>query len=198
MKNDPEKRRRSIRFAGYYYMAPGAYFVTLCTQGRKCTFGKVLLEGEVVLNSFGEIASEEWRRSMGLRAEVDSDAFVVMPNHIHGVVVIKHDLSGNNVGATGQSPLQRPDYPPRGPARRSLASFIVGYKGAVTRRINALRKTPRTPVWRRNYYERVLRDGDELNRARFYIQENPARWADDDYNPAAGLARPEAATAVFR
>ncbi len=198
MKNNPEKRRRSIRLTGYNYMAPGAYFVTLCTQGGKCTFGKVSPEGKVTLNSFGGIASEEWRRSMGLRAEVDLDAFVVMPNHIHGVVVIKHDLSGNSVGGTGQSPQQRPDYPPRGPVRRSLASFIVGYKGAVTRRINALRKTPRALVWQRNYYERVLRDGDELKRARFYIRENPARWADDDYNPAAGPARAEAATAVFR
>ncbi len=184
MTNNPEKRRRSIRLTGYDYSGPGAYFITICTQGRECRFGAVSSGGSVALNPSGRIAFEEWRRSTAVREEIEPDAFVVMPNHVHGVVLIRYDISGNNVGATGQSPLQRPDCPPRGPARRSLASFVVGYKGAVTRRINALRKTPGAPVWQRNYYERILRYEDELNQARFYIQENPARWAEDDYNPA--------------
>jgi len=79
-----------------------------------------------------------------------------------------------------------------------LASFIVGYKGAVTRRINALRETPGAPVWQRNYYERVLRNDDELNRARFYIQENPARWVDDDYNPVRKAENVTAIVDVIR
>ncbi|NIT37361.1 MAG: hypothetical protein GTN49_12840 [candidate division Zixibacteria bacterium] len=198
MVYNPEKRRRSIRLTGYDYAAPGAYFVTICTHGRECTFGKVSPGGEVVLNSIGKIAFEGWRLSTSLREELDLDAFVVMPNHVHGIVAIKHDIYGNNVGATGRSPSQQSDYPPRGPARRSLASFVVGYKGAVTRRINALRKTPGAPVWQRNYYERVLRNDDELNRARFYIQENPARWADDDYNPARVAGSVTATVDVIR
>lgn len=189
MENTAEKRRRSIRLYGYDYSVAGAYFVTICTHRRECRFGRIPSNGNVTLNHDGRIAFEEWRSSAEMREEMDLDAFVVMPNHVHGIVIIKHDISDGNVGATGQSPLQQPEYPPRGPARRSLASFIVGYKGAVTRRINALRKTPGAPVWQRNYYERIIRNDDELNRARFYIQENPTRWADDDYNPVAREAR---------
>ncbi len=199
MKYDAEKhRRRSIRLPRFDYAAPGAYFVTLCISGRRCILGKVNSNGTVSLNPLGEAAAAEWRRSAALRDEIELDAFVVMPNHVHGVVVIKPDLSGDDVGATGQSPLQQPDYPPRGPARRSLTSFVVGYKGAVTRRVNAIRKTPGAPVWQRNYYERIIRDDDELARARFYVQENPARWRDDDYNPATRCERRDNVTAVFR
>ncbi len=183
MVNKPGKRRRSIRLTDFDYATPGVYFVTICTHGRECILGEISNGGALTLNPCGRAAFDEWCSSAAMREELDLDAFVVMPNHVHGVVVIRYDIHRNNVGATGQSPLQQPDYLPRGPARRSLASFIVGYKGAVTRRINALRKTPGASVWQRNYYERILRNDDELNRARFYIQENPARWADDDYNP---------------
>ena len=200
MTDNPEKRRRSIRLAGYDYTEPGAYFITICTHGRICTFGKILPVGEASLNSFGEIAFEEWGLSAAVREEIDSDAFVVMPNHVHGVVVIKHDIAGNNVGAQGLAPLQHPT--PQQPSLyrppRSLGSFVAGYKIAVTKRINAIRKTPGTPVWQRNYYERVLRDDDELNRARFYIQENPARWADDDYNPVRKAENVTAIVDVIR
>jgi putative transposase len=177
MTNNIDKRRHSIRLTDYDYSAAG----------------------NVTLNQYGRIALDEWRFSAAMREEIDLDAFVVMPNHVHGIVVIKHDIYGNNVGATGQSPLQQPDYPQRGPARHSLASFIVGYKGAVTRRINALRKSADAPVWQRNYYERILRNDDELSRASFYIQENPARWADDDYYPAReAKIKDNADSPVFR
>ncbi|HUV87786.1 MAG TPA: transposase [bacterium] len=198
MVNNPEKRRRSIRLTGYDYSDPGSYLITICTYGRECAFGEVSPGGSITLNPSGRIVFEEWRRSAAVREEIGLDAFVVMPNHVHGIVVIKHDIYGNDVGATGQSPLQRPNYRPRGPARFSLASYIVGYKGAVTRRINAQRKTPGAPVWQRNYYERVLRNDDELNRARFYIQENPARWVDDDYNPVRKAENVTAIVDVIR
>ncbi len=197
MINGPDKRRRSIRLTGYDYSAPGAFFVTLCADRRRCLFGKVDADG-VALNALGRIAAQEWLRSAAVREEIDLDAFVVMPNHVHGIVVIKHDIYGNNVGATGQSPLQQPDCPPRGPVCRSLASFIVGYKGAVTKRINALRGTPGLPAWQRNYYERILRNDDELNRARFYIEDNPARWADDRYNPDRRPRRDPVKTPVLQ
>jgi putative transposase len=200
MTNNTDKRRHSIRLPGYDYSATGAYFVTICTHRRECRFGRISAAGNVTLNHYGLITFDEWRYSAAMREEIDLDAFVVMPNHVHGIVVIRYDICGNNVGATGQSPLQEPEYPPRGPAGRSLASFIVGYKGAVTRRINALRKSPGAPVWQRNYYERILRNEEELNRARFYIRENPARWADDDYYPAAreGKIKDNADSRVFR
>lgn len=130
------------------------------------------------MNDCGLAAREEWLRTASLRAEIQLDAFVVMPNHLHGIVIIKNDTV---VGATGRSPLRETGGRPRGPTKRSLASFICGYKPTVTRRINILRDSPGARVWQRNYYERVIRDDDELARARAYITNNPARWADDDY-----------------
>ena len=167
--------RRSIRLPGCDYSHPGAYFVTLCTYGRDCLFGAVD-GGAVRLNDYGRVARDEWLRSAAPRDEIELDAFVVMPNHIHGIVVIT-----DGAGATGRSPLHYTDDGPRGPAKRSLASFICGYKPAVTRRINQLRDTPGARVWQRNYYERVIRDDDELARARSYVADNPGRWAADDY-----------------
>jgi putative transposase len=201
MINNADKRRRSIRLYCYDYSVPGAYFVTVCTHRRECIFGRIPSNGNVTLNRYGRIAFEEWRSSAEMREEMDLDTFVVMPNHVHGIVVIKHDISGNDVGAQGLAPLQNP--PLQQPALyrppRSLGYFIAGYKMAVTKRINALRKTPGAPVWQRNYYERILRNDDELNGARFYIQENPARWADDDYNPAReAKIKDNADSPVFR
>ncbi|MEE9456330.1 MAG: transposase [bacterium] len=148
----------------------------MCTFDRECLFGDVI-GGGVRLNEWGRVASEEWLRSAAGRAEIELDAFVVMPNHIHGIVIITDDA----VGATGRSPLHDTDGRPRGPAKRSSASFICGYKPAVTRRINQSRGTPGARLWQRNYYERVIRDDEELGRALGYIADNPARWADDDY-----------------
>ena len=205
VRYDPTKHhRRSIRLPGYDYTQPGAYFVTICTHNREPLFGHVV-NGEMVLNAWGRIVWEEWFRSAEIRAEIElfPDEFVVMPNHIHGIVWIvetddpnarAHGDASNvgvtgrspmhgrapNVGATGRSPLQ-----PRGPAPRSLGSFIAGFKSAVTKRINALRGTPGARVWQRNYYEHIIRNERALNAIRRYIAENPQRWHLDRHNPTA-------------
>ena len=183
---DPDKhRRRSIRLKGHDYTQPGAYFVTICTHERRHLFGRVV-DGVMQLNAFGEIVREEWFRSAEIRREIElyPEEFVVMPNHIHGIVWIV-EYGGTNdsqdiVGATGRSPLQ-----PRGPAPRSLASFIAGFKSAVTKRINHVRGTPGAPVWQRNYWEHVIRTERVLNAIRQYIHDNPPRWSFDRYNPHA-------------
>ncbi|MBA2224698.1 transposase [Thermogemmata fonticola] len=195
---DPQRHhRRSIRLKGYDYTQPGAYFVTLCTHERAHLFGRVV-DGKMVLNDFGEIVREEWFRSADIRAEIElhPDEFVVMPNHVHGIVWIVDNAvaTGPNVGATGRSPLH--EYPPRGPAKRSLSSFIAGFKSAVTTRINQMRGTPGTPVWQRNYYEHIIRDNvgvtsrSPLQAIRRYIRDNPLRWYLDRYNPDAAGSDP--------
>jgi len=175
--------RRSIRLKGYDYTQPGAYFVTICTHQRQPLFGRVV-DRNMVLNAYGEIVREEWFRSAEIRAEIVlfPDEFVVMPNHIHGIVWI---VETGPVGATGRSPLPPRDQPPHGPAPRSLGSFIAGFKSAVTKRINALRGTPGTPVWQRNYYEHIIRHERALEAIRRYIAANPLRWHLDRYNPDA-------------
>ena len=202
-KYDPTRHhRRSIRLRGYDYAQPGGYFVTICTYNREPLFGHVE-NGEMVLNEYGEMVRDEWFRSAEIRGEIElfPDEFVVMPNHIHGIVwIVKTDEPagyGENarptvgahgraptvVRATGRSPLQIPPARPRGPAARSLGSFVAGLKSAVTKRINEIRGTPGAPVWQRNYYEHVIRNDDALNRIRAYIETNPLRWMLDRENP---------------
>ncbi len=178
MKYNPDKHhRRSIRLKGYDYSSPGAYFINV-------------VDGEMQLNPFGEIVAEEWLRSQNIRQEINLDAWVVMPNHIHGIVFIKGKTSQqvsddssqmsnqlqNPVGANCHSPLQRM-------ASRSLSSFITGFKSTATKRINILRNTPRTPVWQRNYYEHIIRNEESLEHTRRYIQTNPVNWSNDQLHP---------------
>ena len=176
--NTDRQRRRSIRLRGYDYARAGAYFVTMVTHGRACLFGEVV-DGEMRLNLFGRLVREEWFRSVEIRCEIrlHPAEFVVMPNHIHGIVWLT-----DTVGAHGRAPLLR-----GGPLRRaprSLGSFVAGLKSSVTKRINTLQQAPGVPVWQRNYYEHVIRDEKSLRRVREYILNNPARWAFDEENPA--------------
>jgi len=106
MTYDPERHhRRSIRLAGYDYTQAGAYFVTLVTHQRECLFGEIV-DGEMLLNEIGRIVRDEWFRSAEIRREIalDPDEFVVMPNHIHGIVWICNmgdDVGSHGVGADG-------------------------------------------------------------------------------------------------
>jgi REP element-mobilizing transposase RayT len=173
MTYDPTRhRRRSIRLPAYDYAQPGAYFLTVVTHQRQCLFGEIV-DGRVLLGGHGEAVEQEWLRSTQIRREIQLDPFVVMPNHIHGIVIIGEPI---DVGAHGRAPLHR--------APQSLGSFVAGFKSAVIKRINELRGTPGATVWQRNYYERIIRDEEELNRVRQYIADNPARWQQDPENPA--------------
>lgn len=178
----PERHhRRSIRLRGYDYTQLGAYFVTICTHNRQCLFGEVV-DGEMVLNKWGEIVLTEWFRSAEIRAEIElrANEFMVMPNHIHGIVwIVSNDDVGmrGHVGAHGRAPLHRPP--------RSLGAFIAGFKSAVTKRINKNRGMPGVPVWQCNYWEHVVRNERALNAIRHYIIENPLHWHLDRNNPNA-------------
>ena len=179
MRYDPEKHHRhSIRLKYWDYSRTGAYFVTIVTYGRELLFGQVV-DGEIRLTQFGEIARVEWKASADIRDEIRLDVFVVMPNHIHGIVWIEGDDAIGAVGAHGRAPLRRSLWRPP----RSLGSFVAGYKAAVAKRINAIRGTPGMPVWQRNYYEHIIRNERELEAIRRYILENPAHWAEDMENP---------------
>jgi putative transposase len=178
--------RRSIRLKGYDYSQPGGYFVTICTKNHAPIFGGIR-DGEMVLNEIGQIASEEWQKSIHIRKEIKLDAWVVMPNHIHGIVIITQG-EDVDVGAHGRAPLP---YPRRSP--RSLGSFIAGFKSSVTKRINKLRNTPGQPVWQRNYYEHIIRNEDDLGITRQYIARNPIQWDLDRYHPKATRSDPKVA-----
>ena len=144
------------------------------TQNRECLFGHVL-DGEMVSNDAGRMVAGEWMKSADIRNEIELEAFVVMPNHVHGIVLIRW---GDRPGAPTPEPI-----PASGPKPKSIGSFIAGFKSTVTKQVNELCGTPGAKLWQRNYYEHVIRDEDDLNRIRQYILDNPARWAKDENNP---------------
>lgn len=184
MAIDPQFHHRgSIRLKEYDYSQPGGYFVTLCTHRRECILGDVA-DGDVHLNQFGEIVKEEWLRTGQIRPEITMDEFMVMPNHMHGIIMIRNDIPNKSVGAHRCAPQDRAhSHAPLRREPKTLGSIIAGFKSVVTHRINLLRKTPLTPIWQRNYYEHIIRDEDDLNRIRQYIIDNPMKWDGDEENP---------------
>ncbi len=181
MTINPETRnRRSIRLRDYDYASAGAYFITIVTRERRCLFGEVS-DGEMRLNHWGENVQNEWEQSARIRNEIGLDAFVVMPNHVHGIMVI----TNSSERATRRSPLHS------GPTKRSLGVFVGGFKSAVTKSIRELQGELGTVIWQRNYFEHIIRNDESLERIRRYIQDNPARWEFDRENPLATAPEPE-------
>jgi putative transposase len=162
--------RRSTRLKGHDYAQPGAYFVTACTRDRECLFGDIV-DGEMRLNQYGMAVREEWLRTAQLRENVEVDAFTIMPNHVHGVVIIT-----NGRGTARRAPTEEFGKP----VAHSVPTIIRAFKSAATKRINAVRHSPGTPIWQRNYYEHVIRTDEELNAIREYILANPANWTIDE------------------
>ena len=176
------KNRRSIRLANWDYSWTGYYFVTICAAKGKMTFGNIE-DGEMILNHVGRIVGNLWNEIPKHFSRVELDAFVVMPNHVHGILVIDGNDNGEivsraEVGARHASPLR-----PCGAVPRSLGAIVGSFKSAVTKWVNENRATPGAPVWQRNYYEHVIRDEGDLERIREYIATNPLRWEMDEENP---------------
>jgi REP element-mobilizing transposase RayT len=156
-------RRRSLRLPDYDYTAPGFYFVTICTQGRKCLFGAI--EGEDMhANDLGHIVETCWRELPDHFPRVLLDAFVLMPNHVHGVLILD-------------------DTPVTGARNQGLSQIVGAFKSFSSRRVNESRHTIGRPLWQRSYFERVIRTDKALTRIRDYIVSNPLRWALDHDNP---------------
>ncbi|MFQ5779284.1 MAG: transposase [Nitrospiria bacterium] len=175
--NTPQQNRRSIRLKGYDYRQAGAYFVTVSTQNRECLFGDIA-DGEMVLNDAGRMVETVWEETPKLRPNIALDEFVVMPNHVHGIVTIIETCRGVLQYAPTQS--NTPKF--RSPTQ-TIGAIIRGFKSAATKRINEMRHTPGAKLWQRNYYEHIIRNKNELNRIREYIINNPMKWELDSENP---------------
>jgi REP element-mobilizing transposase RayT len=182
--------RQSIRLKNYDYSQAGAYFVTICAWQRECLFGEIV-NGVMVLNDTGRIVAEEWEKTAQIRSNIDLDVFSVMPNHFHAIF-----LMYDNVGAHCMRPesvanatiLETNDNRAHvgAPLRRqsgSIGSVFAGFKSATTKQINIIRNNPGCPVWQKNYYERVIRNEEEMSLAREYIVNNPMKWDLDKENP---------------
>ena len=185
MRHDPEKHhRRSIRLKGYNYSQAGCYYLTVVTQNRECLFGDVV-DGKMVLNGAGRVAQTCWLEIPNHFPNVHLDAFIIMPNHIHGIIFIINDEMGKSVGVQNFEPLQRSNqnkYQQIIP--HSIGSIIRGFKIGVTKWFR--HNTDIYTVWQRNYWEHVIRDEKELNHIQEYTINNPLKWDFDDENPNLG------------
>jgi REP element-mobilizing transposase RayT len=171
------KQRKWIRLKKYDYSDAGWYFVTICSQNMECLFGNVV-DNQIKLNKFGKIVQQYWLRISEYFDNVVLDEFVIMPNHIHGIVVIRN----SSVGAGFPRPINQ---------FRPLFGQIIGYfKYQSTKKINILIKGSGNPtptkepnkIFQRSYYEHVIRNEMDLFRIRQYIYNNPGNWEMDQNN----------------
>jgi putative transposase len=166
--NPQKHHRHSIRLPGYDYSRAGAYFVTFVTWQRENLLGHVD-QGAVHLTPAGRIVQRGWLDLPRHYPHVALDEFCIMPNHVHAIIVLSDGDCAGDADAR----------------RHALPEIVRALKSWSARRINAIRHTTGLPVWQRNYYEHILRDQDEMDRARRYIQENPIHWdADQENQPA--------------
>ena len=189
MTDYPDPGRRSIRLRGFDYASNAVYFVTLCSSDRRCLFGDVV-DGLMILNPIGQLIEREWLNSALIRVELDLHSFVVMPNHLHGLLTVtpaESDRSADDgkdaLRASGacHAPLRREP--------RSLGSLVTGFKSATTRQFRLM--TGETgSLWQRGFYEHVVRDERDFARIGGYIANNPANWALDQENIDSLVPKP--------
>lgn len=194
MQYNPEiHRRRSTRLRGYDYSLRGAYFVTICSVNRVCLFGEIV-NGEIRLHQAGLTVQECWEEIPAHFPDVELDAFVVMPNHVHGIIVVSagkgsacRDRSMASISTTCRGPkvtCRAPMAERFGrPVPGSVPTVIRSFKSAATKRTNQMRRCPGARLWQRNYWEHIIRNETELSRLREYVLTNPMRWELDRLHP---------------
>jgi REP element-mobilizing transposase RayT len=183
--NPHNQNRVSVRLKGFDYTKPGAYFITVSTFQRKCLFGEIQ-NGLMQSNEYGEIVYSIWEQIPEHFMIVKLDAFVVMPNHVHGIIVIN--------GESRNHMLEKPEAFGK-PVKGSIPTIVRSFKAAVTKKINWLRARHAVPlhsvfgdikpqpIWQENYYEHIIRTDEELFQIAEYINNNPNQWENDQENP---------------
>jgi putative transposase len=176
--------RRSVRLKGHDYAQPGAYFVTVCTRERESVLGRIV-DSELRLSPIGEIVERNWHDIPARFPGIALDAFVVMPNHIHGIITVTD--ARHRRGLINQTPTQgtltdRPDWILMKSDAMVLGKVVRHFKARITKMIHD--SASDTFRWQRNYYEHVIRNDEELDAIRQYILSNPATWpTDENYHP---------------
>jgi len=170
LKFGGQYRIDSVRLAEYDYGSSGMYFVTVCTQNKQCCLGDVIYTDNrwtILPSVIGQRVIEGWLQITTFHSYVHLDAFQLMPNHIHGILII-------------DKPAYTDWQPNRfGPQRQNLASIMRGFKSGVKSFATA---NQIDFTWQSRYYERVIRSDDELKRIRHYIDANPSNWYRDRDN----------------
>jgi len=179
-------QRKSIRLKGYDYAQAGLYFITICVQNKACLFGNIV-NNEMILNEYGQIAHAEWIKTAKIRPYVELGEFIVMPNHLHGIIC----LSGRGVLHTPK--INAPETnatktcvqnegvcnTPLRSSSQTIGAILRGYKSAVTKQLGLFNFNQK--FWQRNYYEHIIRNEQSHQRIADYIINNPAKWTEDKF-----------------
>jgi len=160
-------KRKNIRLKYYNYAENGYYFVTICTKNKECCFGEIT-SGKMLLSDYGKNAYNEIVSLKNHYQNIEIDKFVIMPNHIHCIIIVgtEHETSdaatdaGRNTGAASGAP--------------TVGNIVRGYKSGVSRKCGF-------SVWQRGYYEHIIRNEKDYQEIYGYIENNPAKWCDDNY-----------------
>ncbi|MGE4157876.1 MAG: transposase [Planctomycetota bacterium] len=180
------RRRKSLRLPGFDYTTANPYFVTVCVQRRECLFGEIG-GGAMHENIVGRMVRATWDELPQRFPHLTLDAFVVMPNHVHGILFLNLSVAGAELAlpsnasrlpnAGGASPAPTP--------KRSLGEVMGCFKSLSAISVNRHLGRLGYPLWQRNYYEHITRDETALEKFRGYIRSNPLRWENDKENPLA-------------
>ena len=167
--NPSSPHRKNLRIPDFDYSQPGAYFVTIVTKDRKTLFGQIV-DGEMALNDIGRMVEEVWIAIPSHFPNVELGEFVIMPNHIHGIISI-------TVGATHASPLTRVA---KGPMPGSIAAIVGSFKSTASRKFRETTANPGKHLWQRNYYEHIIKNERDYQATYDYILANPMNWEKDE------------------
>jgi len=158
--------RKQNRLQNHDYSQPGYYFITICTESKKKYFGEIC-DGKMVLNEYGKTIKQQWEWLKSQYSYIDLDVFVIMPNHIHGIIIIKNY---NNVGTGRDLSLQK---------IKSISELIGAFKTTSSKLIHKVGCTEFS--WQRSFYDHVVRQDESLDKIREYIVNNPLKWELDEY-----------------
>jgi len=180
---------QSVRHKNWDYSQNGYYFVTICTKDMQKFFGEVE-DGKMVLNEIGKIVESEWLNTDKIRDNVKVDQFIVMPNHLHGIIVIENSRDASHVSQSApqsrrlQGVSTDKNYKNKfGSQSNNLSAIIRGFKGASTKRISEIFPNFQ---WQPRFYDCIIRDDNSLGKIREYIERNPKFW-DEDKNKVENI-----------
>jgi putative transposase len=189
MKINPAMHhRQTTRLRHWDYSWGWWYYVTICVKEKRCDFGHVENDA-IVLSNLGKTAKEFWIQIPLHHDGVELDDYVVMPNHLHGILILNDDSRRDlqlNVPATERSQLfnsKKEAMAALSPKKGSLSVIVRTFKAAVTMWARGNRY--QNFAWQARFYEHIIRNDADLTRIRTYIANNPLRWSLDEENPAS-------------
>ena len=166
-------RIESTRLKDWDYSRAGWYFITICTKNREMMFGNIS-NNRMILNKKGEIVRNSWDDLVNHYSNIKLDAFIIMPNHIHGIIAITHNVK------TGLKPVSTIKNKPVSVKQYTLSEIMRGFKTFSARKINQLYNRSGIPLWQPRFYDHIIRNNNDLTRIREYIRNNPNKWQNDD------------------